>query len=400
MMMSPFQPINIFCISAPEDRAQLEQLKAHLALLRRSNHIQFWCNQEFSAGTEWRRETRLRLSQAEIILLLISANFFNSDDCYESMEKAIERDQQRESRFISKVRLIPVYLSPVFYQPLFISAFQILPTSGKAVTLWTNQNAAWREVVGSIFQVVNEIRSRWEQRMLLSLVDTQPPVNTYESVLIGNPPGAYLPPPSRTPSGGTPVEPIGSGNPWIPNGGGTPIESYGFGNPWIPNGGGTPMSEYGGIEPIQSDNVVPFMQRLLGLFSGRRRSISTLSSDNQTTSLYVPPQGGRNPGTPPPVTAYVPPQGGRNPGTPPPVTAYVPPAVGGLPNAYPPAPPLGGPPNAYPPIRELPPRSRRPGTAPPVEASTGSPPPLTSYKQPGTTLDDPSLPQEDQPGSP
>jgi TIR domain len=85
------RPIRIFYCYAHEDDALREQLARHLSPLRRVRFITGWFNHDIQAGTDWEQESWTRLDAADIILLLISADFFTSDYCYTvEMQRAIE----------------------------------------------------------------------------------------------------------------------------------------------------------------------------------------------------------------------------------------------------------------------------------------------------------------------
>src|SRR5437899_11887808 len=101
-------PVKIFCCYAHEDEALLIQLKAHLRPLQRQGLIDIWYDRDISAGTEWEREISEQLNTAQIILLLVSPDFMDSDYCYsKEMQKAMERHSRGEAR------VIPVLLRPV-----------------------------------------------------------------------------------------------------------------------------------------------------------------------------------------------------------------------------------------------------------------------------------------------
>lgn len=72
-------PLEIFCCYAREDREMLTQLTKHLAPLVRQGQIIIWSDTDLNAGVEWEKELHQHLESADIILLLISPDFMNSD---------------------------------------------------------------------------------------------------------------------------------------------------------------------------------------------------------------------------------------------------------------------------------------------------------------------------------
>jgi hypothetical protein len=74
--------IEIFCCYARKDQVLLSELKAHLMPLQRRGLIKIWADTDIGAGIEWEREIEKHLDTAQIILLLVSADFMNSEYCY------------------------------------------------------------------------------------------------------------------------------------------------------------------------------------------------------------------------------------------------------------------------------------------------------------------------------
>src|SRR5216684_5186433 len=104
-------PIKIYFSYAHEDEPLLNKLKSHLRPLQRQGLIDVWHDRDISAGTEWEREINQHLNEAEIILLLVSPDFMNSDYCYGvEMKRAIERHERGEAR------VIPVILRTTIWQ--------------------------------------------------------------------------------------------------------------------------------------------------------------------------------------------------------------------------------------------------------------------------------------------
>src|SRR5947209_3432439 len=94
-------PIKIFICYAHEDELLLNKLKAHLSTLQRHGFIELWHDRDISAGTEWESEITGQLNTAQIILLLVSPSFMESDYCYSTeMKRAMERHGRGETRVI------------------------------------------------------------------------------------------------------------------------------------------------------------------------------------------------------------------------------------------------------------------------------------------------------------
>src|SRR5437660_9181918 len=91
--------ITIFISYAHEDERLYIKLRKYLRSLERIKDVQVWSDRNIRGGAEWEREMSFYLNTAQIILLLISPDFMDSDYCYNvEMKRAMERretcDQQ------------------------------------------------------------------------------------------------------------------------------------------------------------------------------------------------------------------------------------------------------------------------------------------------------------------
>ena len=79
-------------------RAELDK---QLAPLRRRNLIDVWHDRQIDPGQEWDREIKRNLEEADIILLLVSAGFMDSDYAWsQEMERALGRHEAGEARVL------------------------------------------------------------------------------------------------------------------------------------------------------------------------------------------------------------------------------------------------------------------------------------------------------------
>src|SRR5438309_613240 len=140
-------PVEIFYCYTHKDEALLSKLKTHLKPLQREGLIETWYDRNISAGAEWERDISEHLNTAQIILLLVSPDFMDSDYCYGiEMKRAMERHDRGEAR------VIPVILRPVYWQGEPLGKLQALPTDGKPVmsALWHNVDEAFLDVTQGI----------------------------------------------------------------------------------------------------------------------------------------------------------------------------------------------------------------------------------------------------------
>lgn len=145
-------PVKIFFCYAHEDKKMLVQLQKHLKPLQQHGHIETWHDQDISAGSEWEPAIAKRLHEAQIILLLISADFINSEYCYnKEMKWALERHQRGEAR------VIPIILRDVLWRYGPFSNLQALPSEAKPVYRWTHRDEAYMDITEGIARIIEEL---------------------------------------------------------------------------------------------------------------------------------------------------------------------------------------------------------------------------------------------------
>ncbi len=142
-------PLELFYSYAPQDDALRARLDNHLALLRQQGLIRTWHAHDISAGNLWASEIEAHLQAAQLILLLISPDFLASDYCYGTeMQAALQRHGA------GTARVIPILLRPCDLDHVPFAQLQVLPRNGKAVTMWTNRDAAFTEIAREIRQAI------------------------------------------------------------------------------------------------------------------------------------------------------------------------------------------------------------------------------------------------------
>ncbi|PSR16564.1 serine/threonine protein kinase [filamentous cyanobacterium CCP3] len=147
------QALRLFFSYSHKDDLLREQLETHLKLLQRQGLIQPWHDRRILPGDDWAGEIDDNLNRADIILLLVSADFMASDYCYDiEMKRAMERHESGEAR------VIPIILRPVDWRGTPFNKLSWLPQNGEPVVQWENRDAAWLNVETGIKRVVESIR--------------------------------------------------------------------------------------------------------------------------------------------------------------------------------------------------------------------------------------------------
>ena len=148
-MKKGIESVRVFYSYAHKDEGFCDSLNTHLTLLRRQRLIVSWTDRSIAPGQEWSKEIASNLEEADIILLLVSADFLASDFCWSvELKCAMDRHSQ------GTARVIPVILRPCDWKSAPFSILQALPTDGRPVTTWNNSDEAWLDVVHGIREAI------------------------------------------------------------------------------------------------------------------------------------------------------------------------------------------------------------------------------------------------------
>ena len=146
------RPIKLFLSYSHKDEDLREQLVAHLSVLRREGVIEAWHDRDIEIGTEWKTSISSHLEEAQIILLLVSADFLASDYCYEKeLRRAMERHEAGEAT------VVPIILRPCDWSSAPFSKLQGMPTEMQPVTVAPNRDHAFCNIAISIRKLTDRI---------------------------------------------------------------------------------------------------------------------------------------------------------------------------------------------------------------------------------------------------
>jgi hypothetical protein len=141
----------VFFSYSHEDEELRNRLEKHLALLKRQGLVEAWHDRRILAGSDLDEAISANLESADIILLLVSADFLASDYCYSrEMDRAMQRHAAREAV------VIPVILKPCDWHSAPFGKLLATPKDGKAVTSWANVEEALADVAGHIRKRVED----------------------------------------------------------------------------------------------------------------------------------------------------------------------------------------------------------------------------------------------------
>ncbi len=149
-----FQPKTLFYSYSQKDEELRNELDTHLILMKRQGILSSWHDRKIWPGEEWNSAIDRNLEQADIILLLISADFMASDYIWNNeVKRAMDRHAQGQAT------VVPVLLRPCDWQSAPFGKLQGLPKEMKAVIDWPHRDSAWANVAQGIRTIIQDSKS-------------------------------------------------------------------------------------------------------------------------------------------------------------------------------------------------------------------------------------------------
>jgi tetratricopeptide (TPR) repeat protein len=142
-------PLKVFIIYAREDEAFKNNLVNAFIPLRRTGKIEIFHDGLIRPGERWEDVILDHLHKAQIILPLVSTDFFASDFIHE-----VEFKNALNRYFKNETMILPIVLKPCGWKfdPV-IKTLQVLPKDGKPVVHWNYQEEAWEQVLEAVHEI-------------------------------------------------------------------------------------------------------------------------------------------------------------------------------------------------------------------------------------------------------
>ena len=167
---------------AHADEAHRKTLAKHLSALEDEGLIAVWHDRKITGGREWAGAIDDALRSADIVLLLISADFLASDYCNDvELTEAIRRHDAAQAR------VVPVILRSCDWEHSRFARFNALPPDGVPVVEAEHPDQRFVAVARGLRAIVAELTS------LDSATTTQNPTRSDASPATSPAPGAEAP---------------------------------------------------------------------------------------------------------------------------------------------------------------------------------------------------------------
>jgi flagellar biosynthesis GTPase FlhF len=150
--------IEVFISYSKQDKALRDGLLSHLRPLEGAGIIT-WHDRQILPGTQWDAEIKARLNAADIILLLISADFLATDYCTQvEIPAALQRHKAGEAT------VMPVILRSCAWKFTPLRDIQAYPEKAKPIVSWEHIDEAYTDVVDSVDLAATKIKERRSQQ--------------------------------------------------------------------------------------------------------------------------------------------------------------------------------------------------------------------------------------------
>jgi O-acetyl-ADP-ribose deacetylase (regulator of RNase III) len=148
----PSSAVSVFVSYSHADEGLRKELGKHLSVLERQGIIATWHDRMIGAGSEWEGAIDSHLNEARVILLLISADFVDSQYCYDvEMKRALERHDERQAL------VVPVILRAVSLKGTPFAKLQALPKDARPVVTWADRDSAFVDITDGLRNAIQDL---------------------------------------------------------------------------------------------------------------------------------------------------------------------------------------------------------------------------------------------------
>ena len=144
----------LFISYSHEDKILISSFIKHLAPLKNNGILNEWHDRKIETGEEFQNDIEKNLDNSDVICLMISSNFLASKACLD------EKDVAFNLRIKKGIRIIPIILSPCAWkEDRDLSKLLAIPTDGKPITSFTDNDEGWADAIEGIKEVCNSVNA-------------------------------------------------------------------------------------------------------------------------------------------------------------------------------------------------------------------------------------------------
>ena len=158
--MAERSPFRTFISFSHHDTELCKKLIAHLStLVHDEGLIKLWWDRDLRDG-EWDPEIMNQLDAADVILLLVSAEYIDSENCRKEYVRAMERYEALKKGADDTAIVVPVWLRDCDYGKAKFGKLNSLPAGNRSIDKWPNQDEAFRRVADELRDIVTQNKDR------------------------------------------------------------------------------------------------------------------------------------------------------------------------------------------------------------------------------------------------
>lgn len=149
------KPVHIFISYCHEDHDFRQRLEDHMVALKRDGSCDAWTDREILVGDTMDKKISCSLNEADIVLLLVSIDFLNSDYC---MSKEFKEALQRKKK-TGYPRIIPIIARACDWMSIPELAELKSTLDGTPIKEFQNMDEAYLGIVKEIRKVIQKIKN-------------------------------------------------------------------------------------------------------------------------------------------------------------------------------------------------------------------------------------------------
>jgi len=139
----------IFISYSHRDETYKDEFRKMIRPMEREGQWKIWDDRWLLPGDNWNREILRHLSEANVIILMVTSDFFNSDFIYDiEMSRAIQRHEAGDALVIG------ILVSDCLWEETPLHKIQMIPIDALPVDQHHQRNAVWKAIAKKIKETI------------------------------------------------------------------------------------------------------------------------------------------------------------------------------------------------------------------------------------------------------
>lgn len=147
--------VRLVCLYAPADAPAYREVEKGLSSLRRQGSVELWSPANIPGGRPVGEQADWAINRADLVVTLLSADFFTAPDCVRLLARCLQRQRQQAPL------VIPLLAGPVADAKLResqLAAIPMLPSSQCPLSEPGQREAGWAETIQRLREVISQRR--------------------------------------------------------------------------------------------------------------------------------------------------------------------------------------------------------------------------------------------------